>query len=80
MLQAIYKNPAGQHMQVEWKIGTPSPFKNAPQIVWTVGEVSASGSELDWIKSMITGIPVANAATVIWYGDFAKFIAGNLPC
>lgn len=68
-------------MQVEWKVGTPSPFRDSPNVVWNVGEVKASDDELAFVETNITGLPQVNTAVneVRYFGDFAKLIAGNLP-
>ena len=82
MLNILYKNPVGVIMRVTWSVGTPSPLKSAPQVAWTVGEVSASGQELEVIRlrfKNLPDVPTPESGEVTWYGDFAKFIAGNLP-
>jgi len=80
MLLIIYRQPATNTlMQIGWEVGTPSPFKGAEQLIFTTGEVRASGAELAWIKVMFKNLPEFNGQQVSYYGDFAKFIAGNLP-
>lgn len=42
-------------------------------------EVEADGAELEYIKQNFTGIPFANHKdTVIWRGEFARFIIEHL--
>ena len=82
MFIAIFRHPVtNQMMSVNWKVGAPSPFKDSPSTVWNVGEVEADGQELEAIKINFSNVPIPNTAngSVKWYGDFAKFIAGNLP-
>ena len=67
-------------MEVQWKTGTRSPFVGPNHnLVYNVGEVIADGSELTWIQATFTNLPHANKPQVRYLGDFAKFIAGNLP-
>lgn len=42
-----------------------------------VTEVQADGDELDLIRKYSAGLPTSAARVVVWYGDDAKFIAGN---
>ena len=79
MLTIIYRQPNTPNlMQIEWKVGQSSPFKGSPNLVYTTGEVIASGNELEWIKVNFTNMPISNTPVTHFYGDFAKIIVGNL--
>lgn len=59
-----------------WHVGTPlGKIRNIQEVV----EVQADGDELDHIESAFTGLPLApKKRVVVWTGDFARFIVGNL--
>lgn len=79
-MRIIMKDNAGKLLEVEWKVGSPSPFKGAHyNAVYVVGEVIADGVELQYIGVTFTNLPTVNASIGRYFGDFAKFIAGNLP-
>jgi hypothetical protein len=44
-----------------------------------VTSVYADGDELEFLRRNFTNIPFASTRTQIWRGDFAAFIADNLP-
>lgn len=41
-------------------------------------EIQATGLELDFIRRHFTNIPISDSKTVVWTGDFARFLAANL--
>lgn len=43
-----------------------------------VESVQADGHELEYIQNRFTNLPTVNNRVVRWYGDYAKFIVGNL--
>lgn len=45
----------------------------------SVVEVQADGDELEFIKESFTNIPFSVRNHIIWKGEFARFIAENLP-
>lgn len=60
-----------------WAVGQPRP-RSVMNRIWFVGEVEASGAELQYLKDNFKNLPFSQHPTQSWYGDFAKFIAGNL--
>ena len=60
-----------------WHIGSlPHPDISGNEE--SVEDVQADGDELDRIKKHFTNLPMTTARVVRWYGDDAKFIAGNI--
>lgn len=43
-----------------------------------VNYLRADGDELEHIRRKMKNIPMTDGTAVYWYGDIAKFIAGNL--
>lgn len=82
MLQAYYRDDYNRIMFVEWTVGSPSPFKDQPNSIWSVGEVRASGKELELIEDTLKFLPAVENTNpnkpVRYFGDIAKFIVGNL--
>ena len=56
-----------------WHVGEAMPKFEISKVV----EVQADGHELEFIKFRFE-VPYMCGKIIIWYGDFAKFIAGNL--
>ena len=76
----VMKNAVGKLVEVTWNVGTPSPFIGPNySMVYVVGEVFADGKELEYLKVSFTNLPSFNGKMVRYFGDHAKFIAGNLP-
>ena len=79
-LRIIMRNADNKLVQVDWIVGHPSPFKGVHyNLIYAVGEVDADGPELSWIRTVFTGLPTTAGSRTRYFGDFARFIAGNLP-
>lgn len=71
---------------IEWHVGESNPLQAGGVRFHQVAEVQADGHELDWInENMSLPRQAWGIRVVSWYGDDAKFIAGNLsrsplPC
>lgn len=83
-LKLILKDDEGKLLEVSWTVGHPSPFVGVHRhSVYRVGEVYADGAELDYISTVFELLPKmivrTRHSTVRYFGDHAKFIAGNLP-
>lgn len=60
---------------ISWHVGEPVP----PFVAADVASVQADCDELAYIENEFTGIPRVKGKWVVrWYGDDARFIAGNL--
>ena len=70
--------------QVSWTVASANPPQAMPGPVmdsWTVEfACAANGPELDYIRSKFSGIPMRGTGgrTIVWEGDFARFILDNL--
>jgi hypothetical protein len=65
----------------EWNVGEESPFKTNHDQAQFVTHVQADGDELMHVAIRFMNLPFTVNTTnsvVRWYGDHAKFIAGNL--
>lgn len=78
------KKPPYVESQYTWRVGEPCPFD---QISWVdnVYAVQAEADELAYILRNFMGLPLhhpypssGRALIHRWYGDHARFIAGNL--
>ena len=70
MLYFIHSDGVESSHHVDGGYRHPSPA--------TVVEVQADCDELEAIQSQIKDLPHSTHAVQRWYGDHAKFIAGNL--
>lgn len=86
MLIIRYKDPR-DGMEVEEKVQDDSYYSFAARVpeltqAQNAWKVVASGAWLDRIKKHFSGLPLMETgvypATIAWYGDDAKFIAGNI--
>lgn len=60
---------------IHWHTGGSVPCIDISEVI----EVQADGDELQYIQTHMPTLPHANHIRVVnWYGDHAKFIAGNL--
>lgn len=63
--------------EMTWHLGDP-PILIQRMLMETINFVHAGGKELDFIKTHFQNVPLpTHRKTVYWYGDMAKFIAGN---
>ncbi len=63
----------------QWHVGENKAKAIFKENAQNVTIVQAGEDELAYILSKFKNIPhVANSRIEAWYGDFAKFIAGNL--
>jgi len=76
------KDPnSGKLYQVQWSPGHSSPFKDDSKYsIYYVGEVEiVNEEEKHYISVMFPGMIIPNTPTIRYFGDDARFIAGNLP-
>ena len=59
---------------ISWHVGEPLPDLNIQGVL----VVQADGDELEFIYREFANIPHGRGSVVSWFGDMAKFIAGNL--
>jgi hypothetical protein len=59
---------------ISWHVGEPLPEIDVSRVL----VVQADGDELEFIYREFANIPHGRGGVVMWYGDMAKFIAGNL--
>ncbi len=60
-----------------WHVGQKNPveYLDVPKVT----EVQADGHELEYIYENFTDLPhLSNGRVVRWFGDHARFIAGNI--
>lgn len=63
--------------EIIWHVGKPLPVIH--DILSNIVSVQADGDELEHVRDTISGIPDRKDARVVsWFGDHARFIAGNL--
>lgn len=86
MLIIRYKDPR-DGMEVEEKVKDDAYYSFAARVpeltqAQNAWKVIASGAWLERIKKHFSGLPLmetgAYPSTIAWYGDDAKFIAGNI--
>jgi hypothetical protein len=58
-------------------IGNDASIKKMKFNSCAVTEITADGHELSRIRYNFKNVPMTNKETVSWFGDIAKFIAGN---
>lgn len=77
----------GDVNEIQWHVGSRTDFSG--HLMETLHSVSADGDELGAILGKFTNLPclrmdeetpqfTPRAYMMSWYGDHAKFIAGNL--
>ncbi len=67
-------NPDGSKWDTTWHVGQRQAVPARSVI-----EVQADGDELMYVLTRMSNLPYTQAVVQTWYGDHAKFIAGNLP-
>lgn len=69
--------PVTEDITLTWHIGERLCLTTTD--LHLVESIQADGDELEYIKSYFCNLPfVTNKRVVIWFGDDARFIAGNL--
>lgn len=67
---------------IDWHLGQENPIASILYNLTAMCDlfvIHVDGHELDLIRLHIQNLPVSNGRTVLFYGDFARMIAGNLP-
>jgi len=79
MMSIIMIDPIDKSLYAKtWHINEPTPLR--PYEPNRVTAVQADMDELIYIRYNFSNLPqVKNRLVVNYYGDIAKFIAGNLP-
>jgi len=72
--QKKYENGMSENFEYVWHVGEPLPDLNVQGVL----VVQADGDELEFIYREFANIPHGRGSVVMWFGDMAKFIAGNL--
>lgn len=79
MIKIVYvteKHPNAHLIVKEWNMSDARPVYSK-NFLWGVQHVEASGDELGFLTNNFKNLPMCEKNTVIWIGEFAKFIVSN---